>query len=91
MRGHANDTAPIMKGVIFTTRYELQFLRIGDRVVINKGKNKGRVVTVLDILGSDDESPCILIKTLDLEPFIEGGNTSRRFKLTGWRELDVIN
>ena len=34
------------------TRFDLQFLRIGDRVVINKGKNKGREAIVLDILGS---------------------------------------
>ena len=44
----------------------------------------------MDILGSDDESQCILIRSLDLKPFIDRGNTNRRFKLTGWRELDVI-
>lgn len=73
------------------TRFDLQFLRIGDCVVIKNGKNKGRKAIVLDILGSDDESPCILIRSLDHKPFIDRGNTSRRFKLTGWRELDVIN
>lgn len=73
------------------TRYDLQCLRIGDCVVIKKGKNKGREAIVLDILGSDDESPCILIQSLDLKPFIDGGNINRRFKLTGWRELDVIH
>ena len=72
------------------TRFDLQFLRIGDRVVINKGNNKGREAIVLDILGSDDESQCILIQSLDLKPFIDRSNTNRRFKLTGWRELDVI-
>ena len=73
------------------TRFDLQFLRIGDCVVINKGKNKGREGIVLDILGSDYESQCILIRSLDLKPFIDRGNANRRFKLTGWRELDVIN
>ena len=72
------------------TRFDLQFLRIGDHVIIKHGKNKGREAIVLDILGSEDESPCILIRSLDLKPFIDGDNTNRRFKLTGWRELDVI-
>lgn len=72
------------------TRFDLQFLRIGDHVTIKNGKNKGREAIVLDILGSEDEFPCILIRSLDLKPFIDGGNTNRRFKLTGWRELDVI-
>lgn len=72
------------------TRFDLQFLRIGDCVVINKGNNKGRKAIVLDILGPDDEHPCIVIRSLDQKPFIERGNTNRRFKLTGWRELDVI-
>ena len=65
------------------TRFDLQFLRIGDCVVIKNGKNKGRGAIVLDILGSDDESPCILIRSLDQKPFIDSGNTNRRFKLTG--------
>ena len=73
------------------TRFDLQFLRIGDCVVINKGNNKGREAIVLDILGLDDEFPCILIRSLDLKPFIDKGNTNRRFKLTGWRELDIMN
>ena len=71
------------------TRFDLQFLSIGDHVTIKNGKNKGREAIVLDILGSEDEFPCILIQSLDLKPFIDGGNTNRRFKLTGWRELDV--
>lgn len=73
------------------TRFDLQFLRIGDCVVIKNGKNKGREAIVLDILGSDDESPCILIRSLDQKPFIDSGNINRRFKLTGWCELDAIN
>ena len=73
------------------TRFDLQFLRIGDCVVVKNGRNKGREAIVLDILGSDDENPCILIRSLDLKPFNDNGNTNRRFKLTGWRELDVRN
>ena len=71
------------------TRFDLQFLRVGDCVVIRNGRNKGREVVVLDILGSDDENQCILIRTLDGKPFNDRGNTNRRFKLTGWRELDI--
>ena len=73
------------------TRLKIQETTKIALITIKNGKNKGREAIVLDILGSEDESPCILIRSLDLKPFIDGGNTNRRFKLTGWRELDIAH
>lgn len=66
-------------------REEFNNLKIGDICVVKRGHDRGKKVIVRYI---EDEQ--IVIKDLDNKP-LRNVNGYTVLRLTGWRELDIIN
>ena len=59
-------------------------LKVGDSCICKRGHDKGKKCEVVF-----KEDGTVLLKTLD-KPFSQITHTNPKFRLTNWREIDII-
>lgn len=69
------------------TRDQLNNLKVGDKCVVSRGHDGGRLCEVVYM---NDIDEIILIRSSDGEKFKSQNNMGRNHRLINWRELSVL-